>query len=294
MRNAAAMPFAGHELDFCEEERSDEQLADAKSDPAARCYIFHQGEPAFNNHGDAFHCHPRYIPADSLVFIGRDMRGPLFAATVPQENPWTPPAQFDNLRNQAAHIASSELAALGRAKSLIDFHDTYGFCSKCGQPSHAIKGGLARDCPSCGHHMFPPIFPVVIVLITQGDDCLLVAGHNFPDGFFSNPAGFMSPGETPEETVRREMKEELGVSLKNITYLFSQPWPFPAQLMMGFKAEARTRDFTPDPHEIREAKWVSKEDVIRAYRGDMSHFIFPPRFTIAHHILHDWIDSNPD
>ena len=138
---------------------------------------------------------------------------------------------------------------------------------------------------------FPRINPVVIMMITHGDDCLLGAGHNYPEGAVSTLAGFISPGETPEEAVIREVKEEVGIDVGPPTYIFSQPWPYPGQLMMGFSCEAQSREITIDPVELREAHWFSKDIVRAVFTKESDAFLRPPRFTIAHHLLKRWLSE---
>jgi len=130
------------------------------------------------------------------------------------------------------------------------------------------------------------------MLVINGDDCLLGRGHNWPEGAYSALAGFVSPGETLEEGCAREIMEEVGVKIKNPRYIFSQPWPFPSQLMMGLICETDERELTIDKNEIEEAKWFSREEVEAVFAKRSEVFRRPPRFTIAHHLLQHWLKES--
>src|SRR5204862_206466 len=149
-------------------------------------------------------------------------------------------------RAAAPMIGGGEAAILAEARSLIDWHDRHRFCARCGTPSTIASGGWVRHCPNCKAHHFPRVDPVVIMLAVRGERCLLGRGHRRPGARFSCLAGFMEPGETLEEAVRREVLEESGIQVGRVRYLASQPWPFPSSLMMGFLGdEIFERDVGP-------------------------------------------------
>jgi NAD+ diphosphatase len=197
-------------------------------------------------------------------------------------------------RAVAPMIDSGEAAILAEARSLIDWHARHRFCAQCGTPSVVASGGWVRHCPSCKAHHFPRVDPVVIMLAVRGERCLLGRGRRRPGARFSCLAGFMEPGETPEEAVRREILEESGVEVGRVRYLASQPWPFPSSLMMGFLAEALDEEITIDPEELAEARWFERDEVramVERSRSDdpiPGLATLPPPLAIGHQIARRW------
>jgi NAD+ diphosphatase len=203
-------------------------------------------------------------------------------------------------RTAAPMIDGGEAAILAEARSLIDWHDRHRFCARCGTPSVVASGGWVRHCPECKAHHFPRVDPVVIMLAVRGERCLLGRGHRRPGARFSCLAGFMEPGETPEEAVRREVSEESGIRVGRVRYLASQPWPFPSSLMMGFLGEALTEEITIDPEELAEVRWFERDEVramVERSRSDdpiPGLATLPPPLAIGHQIARRWafgIDS---
>jgi NAD+ diphosphatase len=203
-------------------------------------------------------------------------------------------------RAAAPMIDGGEAAILAEARSLIDWHDRHRFCARCGAPSVVASGGWVRHCPECKAHHFPRVDPVVIMLAVRGERCLLGRGHRRPGARFSCLAGFMEPGETPEEAVRREVLEESGIQVGRVRYLASQPWPFPSSLMMGFLGEALTEEITIDPEELAEVRWFDRDEVramVERSRSDdpvPGLATLPPPLAIGHQIARRWafgIDS---
>jgi NAD+ diphosphatase len=197
-------------------------------------------------------------------------------------------------RSVASMIDGGEAAILAEARSLIDWHARHRFCAQCGTPSVVASGGWVRHCPNCKAHHFPRVDPVVVMLAVKGERCLLGRGRRRAGTRFSCLAGFMEPGETLEEAVRREILEESNIQIGRVRYLASQPWPFPSSLMMGFLAEALTEEITVDPEEIAEARWFHKDEmremVARAATGpdDPTKVSLPAPIAIAHHICRRW------
>ena len=196
-------------------------------------------------------------------------------------------------RAAAPVIDGGEAAILAEARSLIDWHDRHRFCARCGTPSVVASGGWVRHCPSCKAHHFPRVDPVVIMLAVKGERCLLGRGHRRPGARFSCLAGFMEPGETPEEAVRREVSEESGIRVGRVKYLASQPWPFPSSLMMGFLGEALSEEITIDPEELAEVRWFERDEVramVERSRSDdhPSAPTLPPPLAIGHQIARRW------
>jgi NAD+ diphosphatase len=197
-------------------------------------------------------------------------------------------------RAAAPMIDSGEAAILAEARSLIDWHARHRFCAQCGTPSVVASGGWVRHCPNCKAHHFPRVDPVVIMLAVSGERCLLGRGLRRPGARFSCLAGFMEPGETLEEAVRREVLEESSIRVGRVRYLASQPWPFPSTLMIGCLAEALTEEITIDPEEIAEARWFDREEVREMVERSRSDDpipglpTLPPPLAIGHQIARRW------
>lgn len=144
---------------------------------------------------------------------------------------------------------------LSRAKQLLDWRENHQFCGKCGSPTQQVTREYSFKCEPCHLYFYPRISPCIIVLVMDGDRCLLAKGAYRKINFYSTLAGFMEVGETPEQAVKREVWEETGIKVKNIEYIGSQSWPFPSQLMIGFIAEYRSGEININPEEIEDAQW---------------------------------------
>lgn len=199
-----------------------------------------------------------------------------------------------DVRALAPTIAPGEAAILAEARSLLDWHARHRFCAQCGSPTSVASAGWKRHCPACRASHFPRTDPVVIMLATRGDRALLGRNRRRPGARFSCLAGFVEPGETPEDAVRREVREEAGVRCGRVRYLAAQPWPFPSSLMMGFLTEALSEEITVDAEELAEARWFSRDEVAemvaRAATGpdDPAQVSLPSPVAIAHHICRRW------
>ncbi|GMU02209.1 NAD(+) diphosphatase [Corallococcus caeni] len=219
--------------------------------------------------------------AASAHFLGVLDDTDCYAAPVPGD--FTPPEglKFVPARSLYKQVDEATFAVAGRALSIAEWDLNHRFCGKCGTATQRVPGERARRCPVDHTPFYPRISPAVIVLITRGDEMLLARNASFPEPFFSTVAGFVDPGESLEETVLREVKEEVGVDLRNVTYFGSQPWPFGRSLMVGFMAEYAGGDVTVDGKEIAEARWFGVEDLPR----------IPPRLSIARHLIDTFIDQ---
>jgi NAD+ diphosphatase len=199
-----------------------------------------------------------------------------------------------DVRALAPTLAGGEAAILAQARSLLDWHARHRFCAQCGSATRVASAGWVRRCPECRASHFPRTDPVVIMLAIRGDRALLGRNRRRAGARFSCLAGFVEPGETPEEAVRREVREESGVRCGRVRYLAAQPWPFPSSLMIGFLAEALTEEITVDPEELAEARWFDRDEVrqmvARAADGpdDPSQVSLPQPIAIAHHICRRW------
>jgi NAD+ diphosphatase len=192
---------------------------------------------------------------------------------------------------RALSMLSGEDAAIyGTARSLIDWHNAHQFCGRCGQGTALFRAGWGRKCGACNTEHFPRTDPVVIMLAEFEGKALLGRQSRFPPGNFSALAGFLEPGESIEEAVRREIKEEAGVECGQVRYVISQPWPFGgSQLMIACIAEAKGDAITLDTNELEAAMWVTKDQARAALAGEEARdFNAPPPFAIAHSLMRIW------
>lgn len=222
-----------------------------------------------------------------LIFLGLDDGKACFAA-VPPAGDASPRMANPQLWSLMASLAPDDLALYGGARSVADWHARHRFCAACGGATRIAKGGWQRDCTGCDAQHFPRTDPVTIMLVEHAGKLMLGRGLGWPEGRFSALAGFVEPGESIEEAVAREVFEEAGVRVRDVTYVASQPWPFPSQLMIGCNAHADSSELTIDETEMAEINWYTREDVVAALAGE-GPFIAPPPHAIAHHLLQWWI-----
>src|SRR5881397_443158 len=199
-----------------------------------------------------------------------------------------------DVRALASTLAGGEAAIPAEARSLLDWHARHRFCAQCGSPTKVASAGWVRRCPDCRASHFPRTVPLVIMLAIHGDRALLGRNRRRAGARFSCLAGFVEPGETLEEAVRREVREEAAIRCGRVRYLAAQPWPFPSSLMIGFLAEALTEEITVDPEELAEARWFHRDEiremVARAATSadDPAQASLPAPIAIAHHICRRW------
>jgi NAD+ diphosphatase len=270
----------------------------------ARVYVI-AGETIVLNKGAQVH-DPLFRLADlgdigeagETVFIGLHKNCPRFGIAVD-------PAAAETAKQHAAFVvtdlrtiavnglvAPEHLGALAEAKALLTWHRRHRFCPNCGARSTPVEGGWRRDCPACNTQHFPRTDPVVIMLPFAGDRCVLGRSYRFIPGMWSCLAGFMEPGETIEEAVRRETREEAGIVSGHVSYFGSQPWPFPTSLMIGCHAEALSRDIVIDRTELEDARWFDRDEVISMLlRMHPDGLTTPPPMAIAHHIIRAWVED---
>jgi NAD+ diphosphatase len=202
-------------------------------------------------------------------------------------------ARYADARGLATRLPPQETGIVAQAKSHVDWHATHGFCSSCGDRTEMHDAGLVRKCTGCGTEHFPRTNPVVIMVVWRGDRCLLGRGRNWAPNSYSALAGFIDQGESLEDAVRREVKEEVGLDVDDVRYVASQPWPFSMSLMLGCFAHVQSEDFVIDPFEIDGARWFDRDEV---YRGIISPgpelgFSVPGRVAIAHHLIKAWCEE---
>jgi len=184
------------------------------------------------------------------------------------------------------------LPPIAEAKAVLHWHARHRFCPNCGVATQAVCGGWRRDCPNCKAEHFPRTDPVVIMLAIAGERCLLGRSPRFAPTMWSCLAGFIEPGETIEDAVHRETREEAGIACGRVVYFRSQPWPFPTSLMIGCHAEAVTHDIVVDHEELEDARWFSKTEVATMLmRRHPDGLTTPPPVAIAHHIIRAWVEN---
>ena len=290
--DAAPIAFAGGPLDRVDQIRIDpDMLAAVWSEPRARIVILDGLDPMVGEPGllAVAPVSPGAVLGDHALLGVRPDGTPLFVSLLPTE-PTAPPTFPPKVWQMAALLQAGELAIYGGARSLADWHQRHQFCAKCGAPTAPVKGGWARQCGTCGTEHFPRTDPVVIMLAEYEERVLIGRNGRFPPGRFSALAGFVEPGETIEEAVRRELWEEAGIRTGRVDYLMSQPWPFPSQLMIACIAQAEDDALTLDIAEIAEAMWVSREDVRRALAEEEGALFLPPSpIAVARYMLEHWL-----
>lgn len=227
--------------------------------------------------------------SDGRTFFAIDASG---AAKSAEAAPFADIGEYMPLRAAAGVMSRDDTAIFGHARWLFEWRRKHRFCANCGAKNEFSASGAKAKCPSCEAEHFPRTDPVAIVLAINDGACLLGRSPRFPPGFLSALAGFVEAGETPEEAARRELFEEAGVKLLDIRYQFSQPWPFPSSLMMGFIAEAESRELKLDQDEIVEARWIARDDARRVLGGEKGDFLAPPQFTIARQLLELWVKQS--
>jgi NAD+ diphosphatase len=232
---------------------------------------------------------------DEEVLLGRLGERPVAAWLYPAEAAELYKGDSDygaaDLRSIATQgfVAPEEQGLLAMAKSILDWHRRHRFCAQCGARTKPTQAGFRRDCEACGTQHFPRTDPVAIMLVTRGDHCLLGRQPRFLPGMYSCLAGFIEPGETLEDAVRREVFEEAGVRVGRVTYSQSQPWPFPSSLMIGCIAEALTEEIVIDHDELEDARWFHRDEILLMLEGrHPDNLMAANPIAIAHHLVRGW------
>lgn len=232
-----------------------------------------------------------FLPqAQCLVLLGNFAGHTCFALELPPET--LPATQRSNLRRLFPLLPATDVALLAYARAMVHWHARHSFCGACGSPTESTRGGHERSCPACDTQSYPRLDPAIIVLVTHGERCLLGRQPSWPEHQFSTLAGFVEPGETLEAAVQREVKEETDIRVGAPQYQYSQPWPFPSSLMLGFRAEAETTDILCNDGELAEARWFTREEIVsEAATGKP---VLPPSLSISYRLIRDWFESHPD
>ena len=292
--NPGGIAFAGASLDRADHVRNDPEALGRLMDWRARLLVLDGLDPAIDPEGGlGWGTLADADPASELVFLGLLGGKGCFAEVSPKLK-GNVSAFNPALWRALATMGHDDLAIYGTARSLVDWHARHRFCARCGQGTKLAKGGWQRVCEACGADHFPRVDPVTIMLVEHDGNVLLGRQPRFPPRRFSALAGFVEPGESIEEAVAREIFEEAGVRVRDVSYVASQPWPFPSQLMIGCHSHADDPALTIDATEIEEARWFSRAEVVEAMafqaegREDGA-FIAPPPHAVAHHLLAWWL-----
>ena len=306
---SAQTGFAGNPLDRLSALRDDKAAVEALlQSPDARSLVFVGEVPVMKALSAPDPCFTlaqveSFGAMREQVLLGLSDQGPLFAslfdADLAMGEPPAIPGRDDvtmvDLRSLAVKrlLPRSMLGIMAQAKSVLHWHMRHRFCSSCGSPSQVASAGWKRECLACKAPHFPRTDPVVIMVAVRGDKCLLGRQSRFAAGMYSALAGFIEPGETVEDAVRREVMEEAGIQIGHVTYMASQPWPFPASLMIGCLAEAISEEITIDRTELEDARWFTRDEVRQMLQGTHDKFLAAPQLiAIARTLLQTWVSRN--
>jgi NAD+ diphosphatase len=278
---AAPNTFAGEALDRAGPQRRDEAwLAARVADPESR--VVAASEAGVVVAGER----PRLLAVDELpdglelVLLGVDRDGRAIFAADPGD---AFPGERRGLRDLAPVLSQADGGMIAHAVALLNWHRRHRFCANCGAPSESREAGHIRRCPVCGTEHHPRTDPVVIMLVHDGDRAILGRQAHWPPGRYSALAGFVEPGESLEEAVAREVREETGACVDEIAYRSSQPWPFPGSLMLGFVARWTSGEPAIGDGELEDVRWFTREEIAS---GSVK---LPPRQAIARRLIEDWL-----
>ena len=300
--------FAGNPLDRASYKRSDPDWIKAKlDDPNSLCVAIWNGKPLVEKTPDtAEGMRIAYLPMamglevagsnQRVLFMGLWKATAVFAVDLegsadPADGPLNGLGQFEDLRAIALRLSQADAAILATAKQVFEWRRKHGFCPNCGQPTLAIDGGWKRVCDACRTEHFPRTDPVVIMLPTFGDRCLLGRQSAWPKGMYSALAGFLEPGESIEEACAREVMEEAGLTAVNVSYHSTQPWPYPSSLMIGLFAEVADDNAAADDTELEEVRWFTRPQIQAMLRGELSDARAPGAMAIAHQLIKAWAEK---
>lgn len=212
-------------------------------------------------------------------FVGYLDDTPCFSAEINPDTPTPPDMQFQGLRTLYPLLDEAIFWVAARAVQIVDWDRTHQFCGQCGAPTETKADEHVKICPNCALTNYPRLAPAIIVAVERGDKLLLANNARFPRGFYSVLAGFVEAGESLEQTVAREIKEEVGIAVDNIRYFGSQPWPFPHSLMIAFQAQYAGGEFVLEASEIKAADWFSADNLPQ----------LPPPLSIARQLIDDFV-----
>lgn len=305
MTTSNDIPLASHPVNRAAHHRTDTAWLDAaKQRDDALIFLMQKGAPLVQMSGqNLVWLGPEFSRLEGLeesVFLGLDKAGaPIFAVNMGpsfklEGSLLQGSGEFTDMRAAAGGLSPMEANLASTSRSLLEWHRSHRFCSKCGAQSEPAEAGWKRVCPSCGAEHFPRTDPVAIMLAVKDDKCLLGRQANWPAGFWSALAGFVEPGETVEQAATRELEEEAGIKADpaKAEYLFCQPWPFPSSLMVGIIVEADTTEVSVEQDELEAARWITREEARQVLAGTHPDIYAPPPMAVAHHILKTWAERD--
>jgi len=230
-----------------------------------------------------------HLDVQDIIFLGMYRDKPAFAFRIEPENhaPFAGLGQFHDLRYLGGVLPADEANLVAHARALVLWHHKQQFCGTCGAASRPESGGNSRLCvnESCGQTLFPRVDPAIIVLVSNGKECLLGRQAGWPEGRYSTIAGFVEPGESLEDAVRREVFEETNIEVHNVEYHSSQPWPFPSSLMLGFAAQASSAEIALNDAELEDAQWFTRKQLKSGFPK------LPYRVSIARRLVDAWLNG---
>lgn len=222
------------------------------------------------------------LAEERMVFLGFLHDKPCYATEVPEDAEAPPGLEFMSLRVLWGVIDEDQFGLAGQAVQLIDWDRDHRYCGRCAAQTSSRADERAKRCPDCGLVSYPRISPAIMVLISRGEELLLARGPHFKQGVFSALAGFVEPGESLEQTIHREVMEEVGLEVQNLRYFNSQPWPFPNSLMIAYFADYKSGELKIDGVEIEAADWFTKDRL-----PDL-----PFSISIANRLINAWLDGS--
>jgi NAD+ diphosphatase len=290
---AGSNTFAGVRLDRAGMRRTDERwLAERLADESSRALVV--ADVGVYVDGSS---RPALVPLSVLppleepVLLGLDSEGAVFAVAAPEG--FNPPegAKLMGLREVGALLSPEDAGLLAYATAMVNWHRAHPHCARCGARTEVAEAGFLRRCPNCGAEHHPRTDPVVIMLVRDGDRALLGRQASWPPGRYSALAGFLEPGESLEEAVAREVLEEAGVQVEDVRYRSSQPWPFPASLMVGFHARYAGGEPRVLDGELDDVRWFDRSELAAIARGEVEGMTVPPPLAIARRLIDEWLAS---
>ena len=291
-------------LDRMNSRRSDESwISEQLQDPMTRFVPLWRSRNFFLKDGEPGAALITSVELDDIketpktpILLGKEKGVVYFAVDLPPEDDLIPDKMVDwgrflDLRRMGALLEESQASLLSYARAMTFWHRHHRFCGYCGGPTISAETGHMRVCTldTCGRKHFPRTDPAVIVLISSHDKALLGNQSAWSKGWYSTIAGFVDPGESLEQAVRREALEETGIEVEDVRYHSSQPWPFPRSIMIGFTARAVNQEIHVDRVEIENADWFSREDIMQGLKQGTLHL--PTRLSIAYHLIEGWFNQ---